>query len=62
LWTQLLLDNPNFSRWLSYTLDRIRKERKAPSNAESMQPEASPSSASPEQHRDSKFRTSDTGT
>lgn len=27
-WSQFLLDNPRFQRWLTYTLNRIRKERK----------------------------------
>lgn len=27
-WSQVLLDNPRFQRWLTYTLNRIRKERK----------------------------------
>lgn len=28
VWSQFLLDNPRFQRWLTYTLNRIRKERK----------------------------------
>ena len=27
-WSAFLLDNPRFQRWLTYTLNRIRKERK----------------------------------
>jgi hypothetical protein len=28
-WTQFLLDNPKFQRWLTYTLNKLRKERNA---------------------------------
>jgi hypothetical protein len=28
-WTQFLLDNPKFQRWLTFTLNKLRKERNA---------------------------------
>lgn len=33
-WTQLYLDNPRFLKWLVFTVDKIRKDQKAHTDAE----------------------------
>jgi hypothetical protein len=38
-WTQLYLDNPRIVKWLVYTVDKIRKDQKAHTDAEAAEPE-----------------------
>lgn len=38
-WTQLYLDNPRFVKWLTYVVDKIRKDQKAHTDAEATEPE-----------------------
>jgi hypothetical protein len=39
-WTQLYLDNPRIVKWLVYTVDKIRKDQKAHTDAEATDTEA----------------------